>query len=85
MKFQQCKVKSIKADIANGELTISFGMAIDDDSMETAERLAIYVGKDASKVEVRVVPQQPPLVGMLTTEAEKDDSEMEGESHEDRD
>ncbi len=26
MKFTHCKIKSIRADIANGELTVSFGL-----------------------------------------------------------
>ena len=65
MEFKQCEVKSVKANIANGDMTISFKMAINDDNMETAEALALYVGKDASNVEVRVIPDQPSLKGMF--------------------
>lgn len=63
MEFTQCKVKSVKADIANGEIKISFSMAFNDENMETAEALGLYVGKDAGMVEVRIIPQQPALIG----------------------
>jgi hypothetical protein len=67
MEFPGCKVKSVKADIANGELTISFGMTLNDDSLAAAEALGLYVDKDAGKVEVRVIPNQPPLFGNIDT------------------
>jgi hypothetical protein len=71
MKFPQCKVKSVKADIANGNLTIAFSMAINDANMETAEALGLYVGKkDGGEVELRIIPQQIPLKGIFPTRAE---------------
>ena len=78
MEFPQCKVKSVKADIAAGELKIAFSLAINDENMEAAEALALYVDKDDGKVELRIIPQQPPLKGLLPTSAglvaeEKDD------------
>ena len=61
MEFPYCKVKSVKADIANGDLTISFKMAINDVNMETAEALGLYVDKDQGEVELRIIPRQTPL------------------------
>ena len=64
MQFLKCKVNSVKANIATGELTIAFSMNINDGVMEAAESLALYVDKDAGKVELRVLPDQPPLKGL---------------------
>jgi hypothetical protein len=71
MEFPNCKAKSVKADIANGDLTITFRMKINDDIMEAAEALGLYVGKDAGEVEVRVIPRQPPLKGLEPVTAEE--------------
>ena len=70
MEFPNCKAKSVKADIANGELTIAFRMVINDDNMEAAEALGLYVGKDAGELEVRIIPRQPPLKGLEPVPAE---------------
>ena len=61
MEFPSCKVKSVRADIANGEITIAFSMAFNDQALEAAEALSQYADKDMGKVEVRIIPQQPPL------------------------
>lgn len=76
MEFLQCKVKSVKADIVAGEITIAFTLKLNDDSLESAEALSLYVDKDQGKVEVRVIPDQPPLKGLTITvpdTEEKDD------------
>jgi hypothetical protein len=62
MEFHKCKVKSIRADIANGEITISFGLSIDSKSLAIAAELANYADKNAGHVEVQVTPQQLPLI-----------------------
>lgn len=61
MEFKNAHVKSVKADIGSGELTVSFRMALGPNLMEAA-RLAIYVDKDHSNVELRVIPLQPALI-----------------------
>lgn len=59
MKYTNCKVKSIKADIVNGEITIA--LAVDMSQLEEAERLRIYGEKDAGHVDLEVYPHQAPL------------------------
>jgi spore maturation protein SpmB len=66
MEFPQAKVKSIKADLVNKEITISFTVSLNDDSQAAAENLSQYVDKDMGKVEVRVIPQQLPMVMTAT-------------------
>jgi len=78
MEFLQCKPTGVKADIASGELKLTFSVKLNDENMEAAEALALYVDKDDGKVELRIIPQQPPLKGLLPTSAglvaeEKDD------------
>jgi hypothetical protein len=70
MEFPHCQVKSVKADIAAGEIRIAFSLALNDDSMETAQALSMYVDKDRGKVEVRVIPEQLPLKGLFPDTAE---------------
>lgn len=40
-----CTVKSIKADVAKKEITISFSTDMNDENMEMASELAFYVDK----------------------------------------
>lgn len=51
-------VKGIKADVAKKEVTISFTVTMDEESMATAEELAHFVGGDAGAVELKVMPYQ---------------------------
>jgi hypothetical protein len=72
MKFPKCKVKSVKANIATGEIGISFVMNFNAASLEAAEALSQYVDVDRGKVEVQVIPDQLPLqatLGMAPEEA----------------
>lgn len=62
MKFSKCKIKSIRADIANGELTVSFGLSLSADVLEVAADLSKYADKDAGHVDVEIYPQQLPLI-----------------------
>jgi hypothetical protein len=61
MEFPNAHVKSVKADIAGGEITISFALKLNDDSLEAATALAAYVDREQANVEVRVIPQQDGL------------------------
>ena len=84
MEFPQAKVKSIRADLVNKEITISFTVGLNEESQRAAEDLSQYVDKDMGKVEVRIIPQQLPLKGLfpISTELIIDEEEDEGESHE---
>ena len=62
MKFSKCKIKSIRADIANGELTVSFGLLVSSETLKLAAQLANYADKDAGHVDVEIIPQQLPLL-----------------------
>jgi hypothetical protein len=65
MKFRAF-VKAIKADVAKHELTISFRVSLDDETMADAEELAQYVDPDAGAVELEVLPYQRSFVKKLT-------------------
>jgi hypothetical protein len=62
MEFPNARVKSVRADIGSGEITISFSLALNDDSLEAAKELAFYDDKDQGQVGVTVIPQQPALM-----------------------
>jgi ribosomal protein L16/L10AE len=79
MEFPQCKVKSVKADIVAGEISIAFTLKLNDDSLEAAEALSMYVDKDQGKVEVRVIPDQPLLKGLEPVPAETAGAESDDE------
>ncbi len=51
-------VKGVKADIGKKELTLTFTVHMDEESMASAEELAIFSGEDAGAVELRVMPYQ---------------------------
>lgn len=51
-------VKGIKADVAKKEMTLTFTVHMDEQSLATAEELAQYVGEDAGAVELRIMPYQ---------------------------
>jgi hypothetical protein len=88
MEFLKWKAKSVRADIANGELTISFSMAINDDNLEAAYVLGAYLSmKDGGEVEVRIIPRQLPLKGMFPAQAElvTEETKKEGQTTEEDD
>jgi hypothetical protein len=62
MELTQCKVKSVNANIGNGEITISFSMTLTDDNLDTAKAISAY--SDMDRFEVQVIPQQLPLPGL---------------------
>jgi ABC-type amino acid transport system permease subunit len=47
MEFPSTTVTSVKANFATKRITIAFSMAINEGSMENADTLAQYTGKDA--------------------------------------
>jgi hypothetical protein len=59
MKFSFANVRSVKADVANGVITIAFTVPMID--LGTAEDVAKYCDKDAGKVAVEIVPMQLPM------------------------
>ena len=62
-------VKSIKADIGKNELTISFTMKLDDESIEQIKALSLY--PEVPVVDVSVDPLQKTMVVMLTGKKRK--------------
>lgn len=61
MEFPSATVTSVKANFATKRITIAFTLAINEDSMATADELAEYTKKDAGKVDLIITPRQPPL------------------------
>jgi hypothetical protein len=57
MEFR-AHVKSVKADLAKHELTLSFTVYMDEESLETAGELSQFTGEDAGPVELKVMPYQ---------------------------
>lgn len=57
MKFR-AYTKSIKADFAKREITLTFTVAMDDENMETAAELAPYASEDAGAVDLNIAPYQ---------------------------
>ena len=64
-------VKSIKVDVGKKELTISFTMKLDDESMEQAEALSLFANPEAPAVDVSVNPLQKTMAVMLTGKKRK--------------
>lgn len=63
------KVKSVKADVAAGMITLSFVAAFDD--LPSAEKLAGYASRDAGKVVLTVTPHQPTLLNWVKVEGKE--------------
>jgi hypothetical protein len=63
MEFPNAKVSAVKANFVTGVISFTIQVAISDEMQSSAEDLAHYVDKDAGKVEVRIIPQQPALIG----------------------
>ncbi len=61
MKFQCMQVKSIKADIAAGEMTIAFVGVLNEETLDMAEQLKAFANKDGPAVSLDVHRYQPPL------------------------
>lgn len=60
MKFTDAKIKSVKADLAKGEITISFSVDLEQ-NQEDAEELAECADKKAGSVEIEINPRQMKL------------------------
>lgn len=61
MKFTKCQVKTARLNMATSEITISFSMDYNEPNLETAVALSQYIDEKRGKVEVQVIPDQPPL------------------------
>ena len=58
MEFPLCNATSVKADIAKGEIKVTFSMALSADNMTIAEELSLYVDKNGGEMELRIIPKQ---------------------------
>lgn len=45
IKFQFAHAKSANANVGKEEITVSFTMILNEDNLEAAKQLAIYIGK----------------------------------------
>jgi len=61
MEFPSTTVTSVKANFATKRISIAFSMAINEGSMENADTLAQYTGKDAGPVDLVITPRRLPL------------------------
>jgi hypothetical protein len=50
--------KSVKADFAKREITLTFTVSMDEENMETATELAPYTSEDAGPVDMTILPYQ---------------------------
>jgi hypothetical protein len=50
--------KSVKADFAKREITLTFTVSMDEENMETATELAPYASEDGGAVELKILPYQ---------------------------
>ena len=62
MEFNAAAVKSIKANLASKEISITFSIALNDENMLAAEILAVYTEKNAGKVDVTIGRRWSPLL-----------------------
>ncbi len=78
MLFQTANIKSVKADLAKGEITVSFVVDIDQENMETAHALAVFADNDAGDVEVTIHPRQLRLnLSDMTVEGIRAEAQVE--------
>jgi hypothetical protein len=61
MKFSYAKVKSIKADIAKKEITVSFLVDMTQENLAISDQLSGYVDPDAGTVILDIFPRQMKL------------------------
>ena len=71
-------LKGIKADIAKKELTITFTVSLDEESLSNAEELAPYADSDAGAVELNVLPYQRSFLKKTTVELTADQARALG-------
>lgn len=70
ISFQRfnAQVKGVNANVAKKVVTVTLAFTMDDESMQTAEALAFYVGK--MPVGVVVTPKQLTMDEVLNNQAE---------------
>jgi hypothetical protein len=57
--FSDAQLKSVKANLATGEITITLSVSTSPDNMQEATLLAErYVGSDSTTMELTIVPKQ---------------------------
>lgn len=77
MNFDLANIKSVKADIGKGEITISFSVSLNSENLTEAECLRDYLAtkvEAATEMTVDMYPHQmrlfPPLSGLKSAEIE---------------
>jgi hypothetical protein len=65
----QAFVKSIKANVVKEELTISFMVPLDEESLAAAEKLSMFAKPDSPAVDVVVTPLQGTMDVILNKKA----------------
>jgi hypothetical protein len=60
-------VNGVKADVAKRELTLTFKVSLDEESLATAEELARFTGEGASAVELKIKPMQSSFLNVTLT------------------
>lgn len=59
--------KSVKADFAKREITLTFTVSMDEENTETATQLAPYTSEDAGAVKLEIMPFQTSFMNMTMT------------------
>ena len=62
MEFPAARAKSVKADIAKEEITLTFKVPLNDELLALSQELAPYTDKDAGQLVLQITPLQPPLL-----------------------
>jgi hypothetical protein len=58
MIFDAALVKSIKADINKGTMTLSFEVRFNAENLTTCNELSAYADEDAGTVKLSIIPRQ---------------------------
>ena len=56
------RVTGIRADVAKQELTLTFKVRLDEESLSSAKQLAPFTGEDAGDIELSISPRQMVLL-----------------------
>lgn len=63
--------KSVKADFAKREITLTFTVPMEEEEMETAAQLAGYTTEDAGAVKLEITPFQTSFMNVTLTAKHK--------------
>lgn len=65
MILDDSKIKSVKADIAKQEITISFVVDMTDENLTISKELSVYADKDLGSVDITITPKQMALLDVF--------------------